>query len=203
MSLNLVLKCLNNNNNLFFDPIYKLMNTIDKVTKIQQENSLYSKFFLFNWHKINNLLYENEKIINVDYIKFEGNIAFYFYLVLLIKKSEYMINYQFPFDLIKNIDEEKNLHKEDDCFFILIKSKIILCLIENFIATEKYDEKYNEELEKMKEKHIRIINENSEKIKGLYINLGDNILLTHIEDIYINIIISLMILKYFIFLNYE
>ena len=135
-------------------------------------------------------LYDQIFYIKIKYIKFE--ITCYFYLSMLIKDEPGIINYQYDFDLIISIDDN-NKSSENSIQKVMI-SKIIIDLINNFKDLPDYnEEEYEQKLNIITEKNRRIIDENINKFKELKINLTtDAIIRMNIDDIYVNIIESII-----------
>ena len=136
-------------------------------------------------------MYEEEEIININYIEEKKTLAFYFYLDFLIKDNP-LLNYSYSFDFIKQINDlQKN--NNNNIFEQIIISKIIIDLINNYRNLEsKYKNKLNEienENRALINKNINIL-ENKEKIR---FKIDERALLSKkIDMIYIDILISLI-----------
>ena len=107
-----------------------------------------------------------QKIIEIKNYDFNGGLANYFYLLLLInKKNNIMINYSDIFNLIKKLNNEiKVYHKYE----LLIKSKIIIDLI------KYYKENKENKLEEIENENKKIINNNKKLLKKINLHWNEN-----------------------------
>ena len=125
------------------------MKEIKSIISIDEPNLLL--FLYFNKDKIENILYDIEKnIIIKDKSNKKTNIYLYFYLSLLTEDNINIINYEYSFNLIRNLNEEqiKERHKIKKK---IILAKIILDLISNYEQIDIEEEfKFENELEKIK-----------------------------------------------------
>ena len=181
------------------NPINKLVSNmidINELLNSKQKNmtqKLYSNIDI-----IEDILYYNEEIINLDNILIEDIINNYFYLDLLIRGNDNIINYNFSINLVKNINK---LLKKDNNFLIkkVIISKIIIDLINYYKQTDNYDEdEEEEELKKIEEENEYYIKNNLYIFNDLNLNYTVyDIKKKKIDLIYIEIIIALIIEKKF------
>ena len=116
------------------------------------------KLYYLNRLSIHNILYNLEKIVIVNYnnAKEEENFAYFFYLTLLIRENDSVVNYSYSIEYIKKIINifKKNINSNQ--YYDIIISKIIIELINNYKGLDEYEENENE---------IQIIEEeNNEKI---------------------------------------
>ena len=180
---------LNDEFDVYLDPIYKLLDNYDEINAISN-NENFPKLFFFNCKNVHYILYEFDKTIYIKYKPIETNKSFYFYLSLLIRKEPNIINYEYSFDLIKKINNENNAK---DYFNKIIKSIIILELLDNFRGFENYEEEYNIEIDKIEKENKININNNIYHFKELNSKIDENYLKEKdIDEIYIEIIISLI-----------
>ena len=63
------------------------------------------KLFYYYRELIHSILYDKDQFISLDDIGESENLAFYYYLCLLIKNDREIVDYLYSFDLIKNINE--------------------------------------------------------------------------------------------------
>ena len=101
-----------------------------------------------------------ENIIIKDEINKKTNIYLYFYLSLLTEDNLNIINYEYSFNFIRNLNEEqiKERHKIKKK---IILAKIILDLISNYEQIDNEEEfKFENELESIKNFNIEIIHNN-------------------------------------------
>ena len=171
---------------LIDDPIFKLVSDFNKIKEITNGKNT-TKYIYFNKDKIHKILYDNEDIIEINEQILKQNINFndYFYLCLLISDNKSIVNYNYHFDYINSlyikIEKEKSIQK------IIIISKCILELIQNYIAYDNIEEEQDDKLNEIKE-----CCENNIENKKI-INLSKNdIISKNIDEIYIQIIIELI-----------
>jgi len=184
-----------NYNEICAEPTNKLLSNFTEINKdlfIDKNKGL--KFLYFKRIKINIILYDEEKMININSNFIDNNkIANYFYLSLLIRDNLDIINYNFSIDLIKKF-KEKNKNNFN-LITNIIKSKIILELIEYYKQTDNYEEEEEEEkeLKKIYAGNVSIITNNIKILENfnLFYSLKD-IKEKKIDSIYIDIIISLI-----------
>ena len=167
------------------DPLLKLLKTFSEIVIIL--NITYFIIYLYFNHKyVHEILYNNEEIIFIQNDKAK-DLSFLFYLDSLICDNKDIINYTYDFNFIKEANEIKCEGKTE--FFNIIKSKIIIDLIDNYESNEAI----------MKET-IDIRNQNKEIMKqNLFvldeINLKleeNNIIKMNIDELYIDIINGLI-----------
>ena len=184
------------------DPITKLLTNYEEIKEIlNMKDKNIIKYLYFNRYNITKILYNNEENIFVDFVGIKKNISFYFYLDLLIRENQNIVEYTYSIDFIKEIH---NLQKNnnDKIYQKIILSKLIIELIKNYKGFEIYDGKEEEvilnDIEKENEviidKNIKIFNE-----KGLNLAKEDIISINSkkLDEIYIKIIIELIKQKKF------
>ena len=150
---------------------------IDILTTIENK----AKFFYLDNKEINEILYQENKIIKIENKKYD--YSFLFYLSLLLKENKDFVNFIFGIDFIKEIDDEnKNQENELKKLFV---SRIILDLIYS------YEEEKNEELKTIEEKNKIYITDNINLFKKYNLNL-ENIEEISLGKLYLDIIIELI-----------
>lgn len=147
--------------------------------------------FFFSRLIISELLYKENKVIEIQ-PNINHPFYFYFYVDLLIvlENSDYL-NYSYSLDLIKEIDKksEENEKKINQ----LLMAKICIDLIDGFPSNDKYIEEYDEEINNIKAKKEKIIEENLKYFENIGLNINDkDIYDNQIDQIYANIITSLI-----------
>ena len=171
------------------EPIINLISNYEEIKKINssKKENIY-KFFYLNRKTIHKILYENEKIIEIN-IEMKKSLSFYFYLSLLIKDNINIIDYQYPNELIFEMNElQKN--NETEIYKKIIYSKLILDFIKYYKGAYEYDKKKDEEkLKKIEEENNRIIEENKNFCEEMGFD-QEMISKKNIEEIYIEIIIN-------------
>ena len=167
--------------------LIKNYSEIEMIQKIKT-----SKKFNFIYHKrenVHTVLYEEEKFIKIKSNKSEEDLYKLFLLILLIKDNSEIVNYIYDFKYIENVNNFRKKNKSAITSFIL--SMIIIQLINNFKAIDDYDKSNEEQLAQIEEENIKIRNRfNYSGELNMVINaklIKDN----NIEEIYLNIIISL------------
>ena len=114
-------------------------------------------FKIWNIIDIGKILYEKYEVIYID-----DNISDFplnFYLTLLIQNDRDKINFSYSFQYLKKNIEQilSNSNKE---YYILIKSKIFLILLDNY-TNDCYNPSYREETCKDMEHKIKVILNNN------------------------------------------
>ena len=173
--------------NLFLLNTFK--DLIILLSKIDIDN--FTKILYLNKSNINQILYEEDKIVPILHECFNKN-AFkaMFYLVLAIKSEKFIINYSYDNDLIKQLynlikDEKKELKKYIS--YVLINS-----LLDNFQELNNTEDSYlSEEFNQISELIKSYVKDQIPMLKTFQTNLfeEENI---DVEDIYIDIIIFLI-----------
>ena len=139
------------------NPNFKLLSKypeIEKIIKVNKPEIL--KFVYFNRKNIEQILYDSEEAIKIN-SNMVKNISNYFYLTLLINQAnqEVIINYEYSFSFIKEINELKSNNGLED----IILSKSILELIRYFNGMEEYEKINKNELNEIENNNINRIKE--------------------------------------------
>ena len=178
------------------DPINKIFNlfNIKNIKKIilNEDENIY-KFLYFNKQKIISILYENEEFI---YVKENNNIELniIFYLSLLIRENENIINFTYSIELIKNLNDKRK--KEQKKIRKIMIAKILLELIYNYKGiddSDKNNNEYDDELDRYNNENLETIHQNIDSIKKF--NLNENDILTQKIDKLYAIIINNIIMN--------
>ena len=170
-----------------------LLSNYTEVSSILKSNKKDLIYFLyFNRDNIHNILYDEEKLIQIKINKNNRNLSYYFYLSLLIKDKD-IINYSYSIDYINDIIDNYQKKIEDkNKLKKLIISKLLLQIIDNYKNDENNnkDENYLKDIE---DKNEKIINNNINYLKEINENINEKyIKKENIDIIYIDIIISLL-----------
>ena len=157
------------------------------------QNIKTSKTFNFIYHyrkNIHKILYDEENFIKMKGNKSEENLYKLFYLILLIKDNSDVVNYIYDLKYIENVNNFRKKNKNVITSFIL--SMIIIQLISNFKETDNYDKSNEEQLKIIEKENIKI--RNCFNFSGeLNMNINEKLIEdNNIEEIYLNIIISLL-----------
>jgi len=152
---------------------------LDDINKIQKLNNPYFLLFLYNnQDKINDILYQTEEILKINFKIIDKKISQYIYLCFLIEYMTEICNFQYSFELINILNEiqigEKEILKK---IFI---AKMILSLVDYYNQIEDNEDnennKHEEELEEIfnfnskildDKDNITILNEYEIKLKDL------------------------------------
>ena len=185
------LNLINNNEE---DPIIKIVYNFEDFKKIEINNIKILDFLYFNIEKVNKMLYDSDKVINVISTNdCEIKLSYYFYLSLLICYNKNIINFEYNINIINKIfnqkfDDSKQLKK-------IIKSKIISDLIHNYKGFDNYKEDENsEQFGNIINDSVKIIINNINIFKELNLEIK-NFKGLKIDEIYIKIINELIIKK--------
>jgi len=123
------------------DPFIQLIKEYSEIEKICEAKKM--GFLYIHRKKVQNLLYDLDKIININ-SNDNFNFSDIFYLILLINEDNNFATYEYSFDFINKLE---SIFQEDNSKNALIKSKIIYDLTKNIDLN-----KYNNNLYKIKAK---------------------------------------------------
>ena len=168
------------------DPILQLHDIfLDEINNVNISEYLY-----YNIEKIDNVLYDKDRIVTIQALKGIDNdqlFQYYFYLDLLCTNNINAKNFVFSIDIIRyindqQIDDSKKLKK-------IIISKIVIDLINSY-------EGFNLNSDELKGINIKtsldILKNSCDIFKKMNIEIKNNIKNIKLEEIYIKIIISLI-----------
>ena len=175
------------------DPIFKLLSNSNEIEPILDfDNFKKIKCIYFGRNIIHQILYEEEKEIPIKYEENnKNNIAFFFYLSLLIIDNMEIVNYSYSFDYLKKINEDKN--NIDDKYKLTLMAKITIELINNYRGTEDYGLEKEEKIKKIENENNEIIKKNLNIFKSIGLNWNEDSLKSmEIDKIYIEIINTLI-----------
>ena len=130
-------------------------------------------------------MYKKDEIIQIPTIEYY--YSFIYYLSLLLKKQENIVNFSYVIDFIKKIDNDNNSQNNE--LRKLFVSKIILYLINNFEGIKESDE-YNIIIDSMKKKNEKII-DNTNVFKNYNLNF-ENIKEISLKKLYLDILVELI-----------
>ena len=156
------------------------------------------KLLYFNKKIYNNILYELDNNFEINLNRNNKYFSQYFYLSLLIKENNNIINYCYSIDFIKQIDSYNN-NNNDNLIKRIIVSKIIVDLIGNYKGFEENNYNYVNSIET---ENINIIKDNINIFKKLDLDLDYKYFKSKtIDIIYVRIIKEMILKKKF--KNYE
>ncbi len=180
---------------------YELVTNYSEIGMLlEQKNGQFLKLFYFNRENINEVLYEANEIISID-INQTKKLSDLFYLDLLIKENENVVNYIFPKETFISLSDELLSIKRSPKKIIL--AKIIYDLIESFEGFGNYDEKFNEsKLINLRNLCLKEIKDEIENDKIFWNDVDiDNILIMRIDELYAKIIIKVYHTDFFSYEN--
>ena len=180
---------INSKNKLKCDNYEELNRILNLKTKNKE------KIFLFlynNKDNVHDILYRSEKIINIDdYYKNPKELNNIFYLSLLIKDNNDIINYSYSSNFINELNNILTNLDKDLYIKKIFYSKFIIELINNYLQLddneEDYDEKNINDIQTIISKNIKIFKELNCNIKNV-----DDVIDKNCDKIYIDIITSLI-----------
>lgn len=164
-------------------------NEIEDYIVILEKDSC---FFIYKYRKIiENILYISEEYLEIK-TNILNRIKDYFYLDILIRENEEIINYTYDISLIREINN-KNKENKNKIYSKIVISKIILELISNYEQTENFQKDENNELDEIREINKKTIESNIGILKDLNSSFNsDYIRNTSVDVMYIDIIINLI-----------
>ena len=180
---------INSKNKLKCDNYEELNRILNLKTKNKE------KIFLFlynNKDNVHDILYRSEKIINIDdYYKNPKELNNIFYLSLLIKDNNDIINYSYSSNFINELNNILTNLDKDLYIKKIFYSKFIIELINNYLQLddneEDYDEKNINDIQTIISKNIKIFKELNCNIKNV-----NDVIDKKCDEIYIDIIKSLI-----------
>ena len=181
-------------NKLNEDPLTKLVTNYTELEIYLKLNNinLFKNLYL-NIKNLNDILYDAEKNIEIEKQYYnDQSLSQYFYLIMLINKNKNIINFTYSFDLIREINNNnKNYNKQLEK---IIRAKIILELINNYKEIESNEIIDVKEIEMIQNENKLIIENNLTILKdiGLYYNIKQKIEEIEIDDLYVDIIYSII-----------
>ena len=162
------------------DQKVSLFSKYSQIIPIMNLKSPKSLSFIYRNRKdIHKILYDNDQIIKLDSNSAEYGLPYLFYIFLLIKYQNDLVNYVYEIDFIENVNNIRKKTKNSLTNFIL--AIIIIELVNNYKSTELYDE-YNDEenkiLDKIYEESQKIKSEVTVELKQFNLRINEN----YIED---------------------
>ena len=177
---------------LLQESLTNLPKYFDEIKQKLKSEANIIKFIYFNRIWFHNALYEKEELVKIEFEEQKKNLYFLFYLDLLIMENPDITNYTYSLDFIKNINIERK--KTSQKYKLIMLSKIIIDLIDNYRETDEYNENEESfELEEIEKENRQIIRDNIEIFKEVRLNLNeDDILVKKIDQIYSEVINTLI-----------
>ena len=177
------------------DQKVSLFSKYSQIIPIMNLKSPKSLSFIYRNRKdIHKILYDNDQIIKLDSNSAENGLPYLFYVFLLIKYQNDLVNYVYEIDFIEKVNNIRKKTKNSLTNFIL--AIIIIELVNNYKSTELYDE-YNDEenkiLDKIYEESQKIKSEATDELKQFNLRINENYIEDNmISEIYKEIIHSII-----------
>ena len=173
------------------DPIPFLISQFSDIESLLKERKL-TKILYFNAHKVHMLLYDLDEIIKLN-DSMDNDLCFNYYLFLLIREGEEIINYEFSFNYIKLF--YKKIKIKQNKYYNFISYKIIIELINNYINCSLSDENDDDDLVSKLDKESREYIKNEINIfLDIKLNLTEiNIIEKNLDELYADIVIAMII----------
>ena len=172
------------------DPVLGLIENYQNIEMILTKKDINIFEYLYlNRIQLHKILYKDDENIPIT-LEMMTKFSDYYYLYFLIREDD-TLNYKYEFELISKLYE--TLISEESSIKKIIYAKISLCFIKNYL--EIGEEENEDKCQDIEKKCKEIINSEKNYLKEFNINLDldkldeDSI---GIDDIYINIIISLI-----------
>ena len=169
-------------------------NLIDTLHQINDQDYNIFKFIYHFRNNIHALLYDFDETIKINEFRLNFDFAELYYLYLLINENEEIINYTLSFEILLN--SYKNIIKifeEKNKLRTIIIYKIVSCLIKNFSESDNYDQDINgEQIYIIKNEIETNFKNNIDEFKEMYNVNEEQIKEMKLNNIYCNILISLI-----------
>ena len=167
-----------------------------KLFREKNEGVLFKHLSLYKENLLD-ILYNEEKIITIEYEDCKQNLSELFYLDRLINAKKSYVNISYSFDFIQKINND-NIKSNEPLRKIII-SKIILNLLNNFKGLDIYNEKYESEIENLEIDNILLIEYNFFILKNeIQLEYGvKSVIEMEVDYLYIEIIYILLYNKKF------
>ena len=192
-------------NDIVKDPALSLLRRNQEFELVLNQETNYEKYIKYiyvNRKSILDILFDEESKIDIQniirknnyYIKLE---SFIFYLCLLIEENKDIVYFIYPADFISKIKSfylDINNNNNNNVYSNIVFCKIILVLINNYLT--EYYQNANQNLKKTQKELEEIIKNDIEQLKEINLNLTfEEIITKNLEDIYTDIIISVLKLE--------
>ena len=156
------------------NPICKLINNFGEIKQLSCA-SHFLKFLYFHRKMIHKILYDEEELIYINDIN-DNDLCSYIYLNLLIDDNIDIVNYKYPFELIKKINNIQSKEDKKNNIKVILLAKIILNLIQNFEQADDDSQdiaKNQKELTNFKIYNYEIISNNINLLKDFELTEND------------------------------
>ena len=134
----------------------------DKLLNLEIEIPKIFYFLLLNKTVVHQILYDKDKVIFIKNSLIGNNFNNYFYLVKLIEAQKEIVNYEYDYDVIKNLINQKGK------FYDKLYTKILKVLISNYTEfKENIPDEINKEINSLQLEDIEL----EDDIDKIYIHL--------------------------------
>ena len=177
------------------DPTYQLLSNYSELKSIIEMNHPQTtRFLYFNIEKVLEILYESNNKVSFEFKESKRSLSFYFYLNILLSERFDIPRFKFKQEYIREL-QDLQIKNDKLSFARLIRAKFIIELIDisntsklRFKAENKKIYDYNRDIIS---KEVYCLN----RIRIFW--KSDNIIEKKIDEIYLEIIISLITNKIF------
>ena len=171
------------------EPLSKLLNDYSEVKSILKFDKL-TKFLFHNKNAVHLILNDNDKIIYI-HETMQNDLFSNFYLFLLIRDQEFIINYQISFKYIQTFNKFKT--NENNKIYNIIKAKIIIEFINNNADCGLGDDVEQDTSSKLLKENKDYIENNINYFKQIIPEIDlDDIINLNMDELYCKITISLI-----------
>ena len=177
------------------DPFCHLLNAFNDYWQIVSFIKPKTNFIIFlynNKEKVHDILYNADNYIKISDELLDSNLYNSFYLFLLIRDREEMINYILPFSYIEKLYNQ--MKDEKFKFKNMIIAKLILEFLNNYKNSDNEDESIDENLISELEEKINVhIKKDINIFNEIELDMNeDEFIKKNIDELYLDIIISLI-----------
>ena len=177
------------------DPFCHLLNAFNDYWQIVSFIKPKTNFIIFlynNKEKVHDILYNADNYIKISDELLDSNLYNSFYLFLLIRDREEMINYILPFSYIKKLYNQ--MKDEKFKFKNMIIAKLILEFLNNYKNSDNEDESIDENIISELEEKINVhIKKDINIFNEIELDMNeDEFIKKNIDELYLDIIISLI-----------
>ena len=178
------------------NPLSGILTKISEISSINFSNEEELYFLLINKKNISNMLYVEDKVINIPYNdKTKYSIDYFFYLSLILNEDTNLTDYKFSVEHIKYLYNYQKSINNNNKYKKIIIAKIIIRLINYYIYIGLDD--FNKDIDIYLKK---ILKENKDFVKGninTFNELGLNFdekycIKTELDVIYSDIILAFL-----------
>ena len=174
------------------DPFCHLLNDYPSIESLLKPKTNFIIFLYNNKDKVHDILYNADNNIKITDELLDNNLFNNFYLFLLIRDREEIINYILTFSYIKNLYNQ--MKDEKFKFKNMIIAKLIFEFLNNYKNWDNEDERIDaNQISELEEKIIDYIKKNINIFNEIGLNINESEFKEkNIDELYLDIIISLI-----------